>query len=119
MEGESLAMPSIKLNITSAGAETLTNVVDGLKFSKLEVPHAITIYGSSSLEGTSMNASVDSTEFVNSAILNVESGTGIVETDRDAIVSREVVPAGQLFIAITVGGAAGTNILVVLEPLVS
>ncbi len=111
-------MPSIKLNITSGGAETLTNIVDGLKFSKLEVPHAITIYGSSSLETTAMNASVDSTEFVNTAILNLEVATGTVSTDRDAVVSREVVPAGQLFVAITVLGAAGTNILIVLEPLV-
>lgn len=110
-------MPSIKLNITSAGAETLTNIVDGLKFSKLEVPHAITIYGSSSLETTSMNASVDSTEFVNTAILNLEIATGTVSTDRDAVVSREIVPAGQLFVAITVAAAAGTNILIVLEPL--
>lgn len=110
-------MPSIKLNITSAGAETLTNIVDGLKFSKLEVPHAITIYGSSSLETTSMNASVDSTEFVNTAILNLEVATGTLATDRDAVVSREIVPAGQLFVAITVAGAAGTNILIVLEPL--
>lgn len=110
-------MPSIKLNITSAAAETLTNIVDGLKFSKLEVPTAVTIYGSSSLETTAMNASVDSQEFLNTGILNLEAATGVVSTDRDAVVSREIVPAGQLFVALTVAAAAGTNVLIVLEPL--
>jgi len=110
-------MPSIKLNITSAGAETLTNIVDGLKFSKLEVPHAVTIYAASSLETSAMNASVDSTEFLNTGILNLEEGTGVVNSDRDLVVSREIVPAGQLFVALTVAAAAGTAILIVLEPL--
>ncbi len=109
-------MPSISLNRTSGAAESPANILDGLKFSLLTVPSLITMYGSCSLETTVVDMSVDSQDFLKAGAVNLEAASGVLDTDRDLIVSRELVPAGQLFLSPVILAAAGSRFLVVIEP---
>ena len=109
-------MPSISLNRISGAAESPANILDGLKFSKLEVPSLITLYASCSLETTVVDMSVESQDFLKSGAVNLEIASGVLDTDRDMLVSREFVPAGQLFLSPVILAAAGSRFLVIIEP---
>lgn len=109
-------MPSISLNRTSGAAESPANILDGLKFSKMDVPSLVSVFASCSLETTVIDVSVDSQDFLKAGAVNLEASSGVLDTDRDLLINRELMPAGQLFLSPVILAAAGSRFLVVIEP---
>jgi len=109
-------VPSISLNRTSGAAESPANIVDGLKFSKMDVPSLVSVFASSSLETTLLDVSVDSQDFLKAGAVNLEAASGVLDTERDGLINRELMPAGQLFIAPVIAAAAGSRFLIIIEP---
>lgn len=103
-------MPSISLKNVAAGT---ANALDGLSFQDIPAQGAIvTIYGTTAIAGGSIGYKVGREDFLDAAQLNVEAAADVVDTDRDAILFREPVPAGKQFLAVN---AQVCNVLVVIE----
>ena len=105
-------MPSIRLSNIAAG---VANALDGLKFEDIKSPGAlITLYASTAVAGGTIDYSVGSEDFLNSASINIERSADEVGTNVDKILDREPVPPGKQFLAVD-GQVA--NILLVIEDL--
>lgn len=103
-------MPSIQETNVAAGT---SNALDGKKFQKLDAPALISLYGSTAANGGTLSFSVGSEDFLKDAEVNVEASADVVDTDRDQLLFREPVPAGEMFLEV---GAQICNYLLVIEP---
>jgi len=102
-------MPSIM--VKNAGVQA--NAVDGLKFQDIPEGGAlITIYASTAAALGTIGYTVGTEEFLSLAAINIESGTDIVDIQRDMVLDREPVPAGKQFLSVE-GQVA--NFLIVIE----
>ncbi len=108
-------MPVIVVNDNAAGAATVQNAIDGLKFDTLDGPALITLYASTSNEGDTISYSVGQNDFLVDAEPNTEAASGVVDTDRDAILVREPVPSGKQFLRMVHGAAGNIKAMLVIE----
>lgn len=90
-------MPGIMRKNVAAGTD---NALEGLKFENLPGPALITLYATTAVAGGNVDFSVDSEDFLKGAQVNIESSADVVDTDRDAVLLREPVPAGKMFLAV-------------------
>lgn len=104
-------MPSIMRGV----AATTSDALNGLQFKVQSRPALVSLYASGATEGDTISFAVGSVQYVINATVNVESASGVVDTDRDQILFRELVLAGEYFLPITVTAAA--VFLLVIEPL--
>lgn len=103
-------MPSIALKNVAAGT---ANALDGLSFQDIPAGGAIvTIYATTAVAGGNIDYRVGREDFLVGAQLNIEAAADVVDTDRDAVLFREPVPAGKQFLAVN---AQICNVLVILE----
>jgi len=103
-------MPAIRLsNIAAATA----NALDGLQFQDIPEPGAlVTLYASTAVAGGTIDFSVGTEKFLQSASVNIEQSADEVGTNVDKILDREPVPAGKQFLAVDLQVA---NVLVSIE----
>lgn len=104
-------MPSISLQLSAASS----NALEGLQFSVQDSPALVSLYAASPTEGESLTFSVGSRQFIVAGVMNVETGTGVVNTDRDILLDQEVVPAGKYFLDVPTV-TANMRFLLVIEP---
>lgn len=104
-------MPAIKRTFGTAGE----NVLEGLKFSVLNAPALVSLYASTATEGETLSMSVGDRDIVVDAVINTESASQVVDTDRDAILVQEPVPAGKLYLSIPTI-TADVGVLLLIEP---
>lgn len=104
-------MPTIKRKITAAADDALAN----LKFATQGAPALVSLYCSTATEGETCNFSVGSREYLNQGEANLESASGVVDTDRDQILFQEAVPPGQYHLEVPAVTATFQYILVI-EP---
>ena len=105
-------MPAIRLFVTATTADALSNE----KFRVQNRMAAVSIYASCLTEGDSLGFSVGAQEFlVSGSRVNVESSTGVIDTDRDLVLLEEIVPPGQYFLPVTL--TTNMDILLIIEPL--
>ena len=85
-------MPSIRLSNVAAG---VANALDGLQFQDIPEGGAlVSIYGTTAVAGGTIDYSVGTERFLVAASVNIEAGADLVQTERDAVLDREPVPAG-------------------------
>lgn len=101
-------MPVIKRKVTASNA----NVLSTLRFSNPISPAAVSLWAVGQAADGTLSFGVDSELVVESAIMNVQSAAGVVDTDRDQILFREPVPGGQYVLDITLGGTDAYYLLV-------
>lgn len=90
-------MPSIRRSTSG----TTQDALNGLRFKVQARPALVSLYAVGATEGDSLSFAVDSQEFMSNAQANVESASGVVDTDRDQLLFREPVPAGEYFLPLT------------------
>lgn len=105
-------MPAIRRNVT---ADT-ENALEGLKFSVLNSPALVSLYGAGATQGDNITFSIGDMEVVVNAPLNVQAAAGVIDTDRDAILIQERVPAGKMFLSIDL--TTEVDYLLIIEPVV-
>ena len=103
-------MPSIMRNIPA----TIADALNSLNFAVQNRPALISLWAAGATEGDVVSFLVNSLSFLEDAEHNVEASSGVVDTDRDQILFREGVPAGQYRLPATV--TADTKYLLVIEP---
>lgn len=103
--------PSIMRNIPA----TTENALDGLRFRVQPRPALVSLYASAATEGDTLSFAVDSNEFLVNGEPNVEAASGVVDVDRDQILFREPVPAGEYYLPATL--TADVKYLLVIEQL--
>ena len=104
-------MPSVRRN---PGATT-NDALQGERFKVQPEPTLVSLYASGANEGDTISFLVDSQEFLDSATANVEAASGVVDTDRDQLLFRELVPAGEFYMPLTM--TADMAFLLVIERL--
>lgn len=104
-------MPAIRRN---PGA-TVADALNGLNFKVQNRPALVSLYASGATEGDTLSFLVNSLSFVEDATVNVEAASGVVDTDRDGILLREAVPAGEYRLPLTM--TADMAFLLIIEPL--
>lgn len=102
-------MPSIRRNAAGTTADALT----GLQFKIQYAPFLASLYASGATEGDVVSFSVGSNQYLVNAQVNVESASGVVDTDRDQVLFREMCPAGEIFMPMTM--TAAVQFLLVIE----
>ena len=102
-------MPAISLKNVAAGT---ANALDGLQFQNLAGPAIISIFATTAVAGGTIDFSVDSENYLNAAQVNIESSADVVDIDRDAVLLREPVQAGKMFLAVN---TQVCNVLVLIE----
>lgn len=105
-------MPCIRRTVTAA----TENAIDGLKFQVQNRPSLVTLYASSAAAGDTLSFSVDTQDVVLNAPINIESADRAIDTDRDAILVQELVPAGKFFLAINSVGGTDVSFQLNIEP---
>jgi hypothetical protein len=103
--------PSIMRNIPA----TTEDALNGLRFKVQGRPALVSLYAAGATEADTISFAVDSQEFLVAAEHNVEAASGVVDVDRDQILFREPVPAGEYFMRAVV--TADTKFLLVIEQL--
>lgn len=103
--------PSIMRNIPA----TTEDALNGLQFKVQARPALVSLYASGATEGDTVSFNVDGRSFLNNAEVNVEAASGVVDIDRDQILFREAVPAGEYFLPATL--TADVKFLLVIETL--
>lgn len=63
---------------------------------RVEVPSFVDMWASTDDEGDTLGLLLNKTEIMPAGRVNLEIGTGVVDTDRDQCVFNEFVGAGQL-----------------------
>jgi len=104
-------MPAIRRQV----AASTENALEGLKFSVLNGPAMISLYASGDDEGDTISLSVGNQDVLVDARVNVEAASGVVDTDRDALLVQEIVPAGKLFMGVSLTTAV--DYLLLIEPI--
>lgn len=103
-------MPSIK----KVNQGDSSNAVNGLDFEVVPEPGALlSLYASCVTAGDTIGLKVGSESFLVDAEPNIEASADVVDTDRDQILFQEPVPAGQIFLPVSVTTAL--NFIIVLE----
>jgi len=105
-------MPAISRVVAAATQDALT----GLKFKTLLEPALVTLAISSATAGEDASFSVDSREFLSQGEINLEVANEVVDMERDVLLLQEVVPAGEMFLAIPVV-AATVQFRLLIEPI--
>jgi len=104
-------MPSIK----RVNVGTTTDALNGLRYKVQGRPALVSLYASAVTATDIISFAVDSQDFLTNASPNIEASADVVDTDRDQILFREPVPAGEYFIPLT--ATTAVNFLVVIEQL--
>lgn len=104
-------MPAIRLFVTATTQDALSDE----KFRVQNRVAAVSIYAASLTEGDVLGFSVGSQEFLVASRVNVESATGVIDTDRDLVLLEEIVPPGQYFLPVTL--TTNMDVLIIIEPL--
>ena len=104
-------MPSIRINNQASSA----NALQGLQFEELDGPALLSLYASSVTATDTVGLSVSGEQLLVDATPNLEVSADVVDTNRDAILVREPVPAGKLFMP--VAATTAVNFLLVIEDL--
>lgn len=103
-------MPAIMKKNVAAGT---VNAVEGERFQRIPQGGAyITLYASTALAGGNIDLSVENEDHLVAAEVNIESGADIVDTDRDLVLDREPVAAGQLYLGVN---SQICNFLLIIE----
>lgn len=105
-------MPVIRRTIAAASE----NAVQGLRFSNMDRASLISVYASTPTEGEKISVGVNDLNVLESGVVNVESASTVVDVQRDQVLFREPVGAGQLVVAVP-AVAADFTFMVVIEPL--
>jgi len=109
-------MPAIRLLTVHAAAATTANIYDGIRFDTLIGPALVSLWFSAEDEGDLFSFAVGDQEYLVDASVNVEAGTGVVDTDRDQILFREPINIpGKLFGRYVSAAASAGNSLLVIE----
>lgn len=90
-------MPAIALKNVAAGT---SNALDGLKFQELLDGALISIWATTAVAGGNIDFSVGNEDHLVGAELNIEESADTVDTDRDAVLLREPVAPGKMFLAV-------------------
>lgn len=106
-------MPAIKRTVSAASE----NVLEGIKFSVLNAPALVSLYASAGSAGNTLSLSIGDRDILVDAAINLESADRTVDTQRDALLAQEGVPAGKLYLNIPTVSTDVTYLLVI-EPLV-
>ena len=104
-------MPAIRRNPPA----TTDDALNGLNFKVQNRPALVSLYASGANEGDTISFLVNSLSFLEDATANVEAASGVVDTDRDALLIREAVPAGEYRMPLTM--TADMAFLLIIEPL--
>ena len=92
-----------------------TNVASGLTFEQIPPPGAlVTIYATTAAAGGTISFAVDQERYLVDAAVNIEGAADVIDTDRDLVMDREPVSAGQIFAS---SASQVTNWLIVIENL--
>lgn len=102
-------MPSIRINPPA----TTPDALNGLQFKVQPTPTLVSLYASGANEGDTISFNVDGNQFLVNATANLEAASGVVDTDRDQLLFRELVPAGEFFMPLTM--TADMAVLLVIE----
>jgi hypothetical protein len=105
-------MPAIKRTATAA----TENALEGLKFSVLNSPALVSLYASSGTAGNALSFSIGDRDILVDAAINLEAGDRVVDTDRDALLVQEAVPAGKMYLNLPTP-TTDITYLIVIEPL--
>lgn len=89
-------MPLIRRTVTAA----TENALEGLKFSVQNGPALITLMASTPTAGETLSFSVNNEDIVVDAIVNPESASQVVDSDRDVLLQQEIVPPGKYYLRI-------------------
>lgn len=103
-------MPAIIRTVT---ADT-ENALEGLKFSVLNGPALLSLYASGATEGDNISLSIGNTDILVDGEVNVEAASGVVDTDRDAMLVQELVPAGKIYMAVDL--TTSVKYVLLIEP---
>lgn len=101
-------MPAIK----RVNVATTSDALNGLRFKNQGRPALVSLYASGVTNTDTVSFAVGQQEFLTDANPNVET-TDVVDTDRDMILYREPVPAGEYFLSVT--ATTAVNFLLVIE----
>lgn len=106
-------MPTIKGQITA----TTGNGLQGVKFAVQNRPALLTLCASVQTAGDTIGFTIGSAEVLNSARPNVEAAAGVVDAQRDVILSGERVPPGEYYLPAVIGTATHRlNYLLIIDP---
>lgn len=93
-------MPSLRFRVSATTADALAT----RKFSVIPAGGALLNLWASCVTTTdTFGLSIGSTELmVNGSLMNIEVAADVIDSDRDHLVINELIPAGQLFLPVTV-----------------
>jgi hypothetical protein len=95
---------------------TTANALTGLKFSVQPRPFLLSLYIASTTAGDSFGLSIGNTDVVvQGTTCNVIAAAGVIDTDRDQMLFRELCGAGEIFMPQTL--TTSVLSLLVIEPL--
>ena len=102
-------MPVIKRTVTAASS----NLLSTLRFTNPASPAAVSLWASAAAAGNALSFGVDSELVMEAGVVNLEIADRVVDTNRDQMLFREPVPAGQYVLDLpTLTGADVTYLLV-------
>lgn len=93
-------MPSIMQKNVAAGT---ANALSTVKFRTIPAGGAqVTLYASTAVAGGNISFSAEQGErdILSAAQVNIEASADVVDTDRDLVLFKEPVDAGDLFLAV-------------------
>lgn len=102
-------MPAIK--IVNQG--TSVNAISTSPFRTIRGPALVSLYASCVNATDTIGFAVANQEILRNASPNIESSADVVDTDRDMILAREPVPAGEMTLSVT--ATTAVNVLIVIE----
>lgn len=103
-------MPAIMRNIPVTTGDAL----NGLNFNVQNRPALISLWAATETAADTISFLVNSLSFLEDAEVNIEAGTDVVTNNRDQVLFREGVPAGQYRLPAVV--TTDTKFLLVIEP---
>lgn len=93
-------MPSIRRRVTSTTPDALSNI----KFADIPEPGAVINLWAAGVTGTDdIGLAVGSQEYLQQGTdINIEASADVIDQNRDQLLFNEVVPAGHIFVPVTV-----------------
>jgi hypothetical protein len=93
-------MPTLRQRVTATTANALANS----KFAVVPQPGAVLNMWAAGVTATDdVGLSIGAQEIIPAGTdINIEASADVLDTDRDQIIYNEVIPAGQLFLPVTV-----------------
>lgn len=102
-------MPAIKVVNQATAQDALAT----LRFRNVQGPTLLSFYASCVTAGDTVSLSIGSRELIVDAEPNIEASADVVDTDRDMILAREPIGAGELHLQ--VAATTAVNFLIILE----